>query len=254
MAAARRVSKFPDVFDWNDPALRKSSYIHVTSPPLTVLYEDNHLLVIDKPAGLLSQSDRPDGDDDVLSQGKAYIAERYAKPGAVYLGLVHRLDRNVSGVMILARTSKAAARLSEEIREGRVRKVYTAVTEQPLPAEPGDEGRLEDYIHKDERRRLAHSAPAGTGKLATLRYHRIATPPGFAFSEAAVYEIELETGRFHQIRFQFASRGAPILGDVRYGAQRKLPGVALALHCRHMEVKHPTRDERLAFSSPPPFL
>ncbi len=227
------------------------------SSPLTILYEDNHLLVIDKPAGLLSQSDRPaddDSHDDVLGIGKAYIAERYAKPGAVYLGLVHRLDRNVGGVMILARTSKAASRLSKEIREGRVRKLYTAATERSLPADYADEGRLEDHMRKDERRRLALPADAGGGKLATLRYRRLASPPDFAISEAAMYEIELETGRFHQIRFQFAQRGAPILGDRRYGAKQGLPGTALALHCICMEVKHPTRDERLAFHSSPPFL
>jgi 23S rRNA pseudouridine1911/1915/1917 synthase len=259
---------------------------------LRVLYQDNHLLVVVKEPGVLSQSDRPDGTDDLLSQAKAYIKKKFNKPGAVWLGLVHRLDREVGGVMVFARTSKAAARLSEEIRAGRTRKVYRALLEaKPRPG-PGDarisesrdadqnpkaagEGRsagdwiqLQDWLSKDTNRRMAvaaHPPPASegprqpdsatagaesaAGKLARLRYRILPTSP---IAKSLLAEIELETGRFHQIRYQFASRGAPILGDRKYGSRRSVPGVKLALHCVEMGIRHPVRGEFMSFTCEPP--
>jgi 23S rRNA pseudouridine1911/1915/1917 synthase len=259
---------------------------------LNVIYEDNHLLVVDKAPGVLSQSDRPGAIDDLLNRAKAYVKTKYGKPGEAYLGLVHRLDRDVGGVMIFARTSKAAARLSHEIREGRVGKLYRALLES-MPDTHGCEVAadgwivLEDWMSKDETRKVAipanplagtprrasHPAsgsvpePARVARLARLRFRVLRDPAneGFPATGAAPngprrasgpagvpVEIELETGRFHQIRFQMSRRGAPILGDRKYGARRAPPGGKLALHCVQMSVRHPVRDEILQFVSPVP--
>lgn len=238
---------------------------------LNVLYQDNHLLVVEKPAGVLSQSDTPNGTDDLLNQAKAYIKREFQKPGAVWLGLVHRLDREVGGVMIFARTSKAAARLSEEIRAGRTRKVYRAWLEREPRLRPGDRKSqagagdswilLEDHVAKDAKRRMAirgqdpdrrsKQQPGGDpGKIARLRYRTIGRSK--TRTGPVLVEIELETGRFHQIRFQFADRGAPILGDRKYGARNSLPGVRLALYCVEMGVRHPVRGDFLSFRCEPP--
>lgn len=240
-------------------------------PVLPVLFEDNHLLVVEKPAGLLSQSDTPDGTDDVLNLAREYIKHRHAKPGAVWMGLVHRLDREVGGVMVLARTSKAASRLSDQIRKGQVRKRYAALVMAPASAIRRQT--LEHWTRKDSRQRKALPARASDAdaKLARLHVHeswrgalpQIQPMAGGSFSaagntgqsranHAALLEIELETGRFHQIRFQLSQTGMPILGDRKYGANFALPGVALALHCVSMSVRHPTRDETLQFTSPAP--
>ena len=227
-----------------------------------VLHEDNHLLVVDKPAGVLSQSDRQGATDDLLSQAKQYIKIKYNKPGEAWLGLVHRLDREVGGVMIFARTSKAAARLSEEIREGRTRKIYRALVERApvlTSDDPGPDAEgwtdLEDYLSKDPVRRIARAAKPGKSrddaKWARLRY-RIVTAPAPPEQGPVLVEVELETGRFHQIRFQLSKRKAPILGDVKYGARQNRPGVVLALHCVEMGVRHPVGGEFLNFVSPVP--
>lgn len=223
---------------------------------LRVLYQDNHLLVVEKPAGVLSQSDQPDATDDLLNQAKAYVKKEYNKPGDVWLGLVHRLDRDVGGVMIFARTSKAAGRLSEEIREGRTRKMYRALIERLPRANPADTAKdsdgwiqLEDYIVKDINNRKARAADPrdlqNSGKRALLMYRTVGRPPKLG---PILIEIKLETGRFHQIRFQLASRGAPILGDRKYGSRQSQPGVKLALHCVEMGVSHPVRGEFLSFA------
>ncbi|MCR9143908.1 MAG: RluA family pseudouridine synthase [bacterium] len=246
---------------------------------MRVLYQDNHLLVVEKPPGMLSQSDTPDGDDDLLSRAKAYIKREFNKPGAVWLGLVHRLDREVGGVMIFARTSKAAARLSEEIRAGRTRKIYRAwlegrprlKAEDKSPAfpasaslqspeagggrtqelDPHDWIRLTDRIAKDTKRRMAvpASADESGNKVASLRYRIV---EAVLDAQRIPVEIELETGRFHQIRYQFSSRGAPILGDRKYGSRGSLPGVKLALYCVEMGIRHPIRGEFMSFTCDPP--
>ena len=229
-------------------------------PALPVLFEDNHLLVVEKPAGLLSQSDTPDGTDDVLNLAREYIKHKYAKPGAVWMGLVHRLDREVGGVMVLARTSKAASRLSDQIRKGQVSKRYAAlVAISPDAPERAQTQTLDHWTRKDSRQRKALPARPGDAEAKQARLHfreswrgplRAMSPA--AQKHAALLEIELETGRFHQIRFQLSQHGTPILGDRKYGAEFALPGVALALHCVSMSVRHPTRDETLQFTSPPP--
>ncbi len=211
---------------------------------LEVLYEDNHCLAVAKPAGVLVQSDRT-GDPTLVDAAAAYLRERYAKPGRVYVGTVHRLDRPVSGVVLLARTSKAAARLSEQFRERRVRKIYRAVLEHAPEAE---EGALEHFLRKDPQTNRTHLAdPDEPGaRRARLRYRVLRRE-----KRGTWVEVEPLTGRSHQIRVQMAAVGCVIVGDVRYGSKREL-GNWIALHASRLEFKHPTRDERLTVSVEPP--
>ena len=195
----------------------------------TLLYLDNHLFVVDKPPGLLAQADAT-GDPDLQSLGKEYLKERFDKPGNVFLGLVHRLDRPASGVMVLARTSKAAARLSEQFR-----------------ARTPENGRAVDHLQKQDRH--VRVVPAGTpgAKRAVLQWKSLADVGG-----RSLVEVRLETGRAHQIRVQLAHRGHPLVGDIRYGATQELDGRNLGLHAYALAVDHPTRRERMAWIAPPP--
>ena len=220
-------------------------------PVLPVLFEDNHLLVIEKPAGLLSQGDGTDR-PDVTGLASEYIRRKYSKPGAVYLGLVHRLDRDVGGVMVLARTSKAAARLSEQFRRRSVRKIYRALV---LPGLAQD-GHFEDEITRGEHRALP--AEPGQGQDARLRYHRLEQrlvrlraieSKTRADREADLLQVEPETGRYHQIRFQFSVRGHPLVGDRRYGASLEPVEGGIALYCVGLEIVHPVKHEPVLFSA-----
>lgn len=207
-----------------------------------VLYLDNHLLVVVKPAGMLAQGDAT-GDASLLDWGKAFLKRKFDKPGNVFLGLVHRLDRPASGVMVLARTSKAAARLAEQFRRRSPEKSYLALAEGRLA---GD-GACEDFLVKEDRQVRVVPADYPRAKRAVLRWRAVAHRDGLT-----LLDIDLETGRAHQIRVQLASRGYPLLGDFRYGARRELDGRNLALHAYRLTVEHPTRREPLAFSAPPP--
>lgn len=204
---------------------------------LSILYEDNHLLVVNKPAGLLVQGDRT-GDQDLLTLAKQYLKEKYSKPGNVFLGLVHRLDRPVSGVVVLARTSKAASRLSAQIRGRTVKKQYLALAEGCVP----EHGEWQDYIG----RRGVTGRIDQRGKQAVLSFTRIQSRENVSY-----VVIDLITGVHHQIRVQFASRGYPLLGDLRYGAHRVFPGRAVALHARSFSCLHPTRGEIVRFTAEP---
>ncbi|MDA0377860.1 MAG: RNA pseudouridine synthase [Bacteroidetes bacterium] len=209
--------------------------------PLPVRYVDNHLLVIDKPPGMLSQGDET-GDLDVLTAGKSWVGEYFNKPGAVFLGLVHRLDRPASGLMVLARTSKSAARLAEQFRVRSVEKRYLAWVEgQPAPS-----GAWTDWLRKEEREVRVVSAVEPGAKEARLAYDVVQR-----FDTSTLVAIRLETGRPHQVRLQFASRGFPLTGDIRYGATRELDGKNLALHAAALALDHPTRGQRLGWTSVP---
>ena len=213
-------------------------------PTLEVLYEDNHLLAVNKPAMLATMgvdADRP----SVLTAAKEYLRQKYQKPGNVYVGIVSRLDGPVTGVVLLAKTSKAAARLSEAFRTRDVTKVYLAAVEGAMEPAAGE---LEHYLRKDERHRKVHATHAGTpdAQLARLAYRQLA-----AAGDVALVEVEPETGRKHQIRVQLAKVGHPIVGDLKYGSRESFaPGIAL--HAHRLELEHPVRHEPLRLVAPLP--
>ena len=209
---------------------------------INVLYADNHLLVVEKPANLPTQADSS-GDDDLLSILKRYIAEKYNKPGAVYLGLVHRLDRPVGGVMVFARTSKAASRLSESFRTHEQDRRYLAVVEGEIPGER----ELNDWLIKDGRTGMVRVVRENT---PGAKRAKLITRPRAVREGLTLTQVQLFTGRAHQIRVQHAHMGHPLWGDNRYGDGR--PGQQLALWAWSLTVKHPTRDETLTFTAPPP--
>lgn len=215
----------------------------------TVLYEDNHCLALDKPAGLLAQGDAT-GEPTILDEARAYLKEKYSRPGNVFVGLVHRLDRPTSGIMLLARTSKAAARLAEQFRAGTVEKCYWAVVEgRP----PGEAGEWTDELLKDARSNVVSRVARGTpgARLATLEYRVVDRRP-----DTCLLELRPRTGRSHQIRVQLAARGLPIVGDRKYGARSTLLALdgrpRVALHARGLRFDHPTRREAIELTAEVP--
>lgn len=217
--------------------------------PFQILFEDNHVLVVCKAPGILCQGD-DSGAPSLLELLKEYVRDQKGKPGNVYLGLVHRLDRNTGGVMVYARTSKAAARLSEQFREHTTNKLYIAALEGP-PAP--SEGEMIDHLRKDGRLMKAFvcRADAAGAREARLSYRTIGERRRSAHRHPlTLVEIELHTGRFHQIRAQFAARGLPLAGDQKYGSTLRLGGPAL--WARSLSFKHPTLGESLHFQCEPP--
>jgi len=213
-------------------------------PDWPVLYEDNHLLGLYKPAGLLVQGDQT-GEPSLLDLGKAWLKERYNKPGEVFLGLVHRLDRPVAGVLLFCRTSKAARRVSEQFRLGKVKKYYLAILEGKLESESG---RLVHQIERyDDRSSRIVGNPTSLSQEARLTYQLLDT-----IGARSLVQVSLETGRRHQIRLQMAQVGHPILGDLRYGASAPLPRKQIALFARQLVVAHPVRKDELSLQSPLP--
>jgi 23S rRNA pseudouridine1911/1915/1917 synthase len=216
---------------------------------LEVLYEDNHCLAVNKPAGLLTQGDAT-GASSLIEAARADLKARYHKPGNVFLGLVHRLDQPTSGVVVLARTSKAAGRLSAQFRDGTVEKVYWAVVEGVCPQ---DEGEWTDQLWKDERRNLVEVVPPGTpdARRASLAFRVVERA-----RTTTTLELRPLTGRSHQLRVQLASRGLPILGDRKYGALRRVLALdgqpRVALHARKLAFTHPTRPEVIEVVAPVP--
>jgi len=210
------------------------------------LYEDNHLLALNKNSGQLVQADKS-GDTCLLDMVKAHIKARDGKPGKVFLGLPHRLDRSTSGVILLAKTSKALSRLSASFRERNCRKLYWAITED-APRESACE--LVHWLRREERTNIARIAEAGdsSAKEARLRYRLL----GASRRRYFLMEIELLSGRHHQIRAQMAAIACPIKGDTKYGARRSNPGGGICLHACLIEIPHPTRIRALSISAPPP--
>lgn len=211
---------------------------------LKVLYQDNHLIAVQKPSGIPTQSDRQGG-PSLLHTTKEWIKTEFNKPGNVFLGLVHRLDQPVSGVVVFAKTSKAASRLSQQFRERTTQKIYRAVV-MGTPEQAN--GELIHFLRK-EKSLKATVFPRSTpdAKRAELSYTVIETLP-----QTSILEMTLKTGRFHQIRAQLAFIGHPILGDVKYGAPTPLPDQQIALYAHKLIFKHPISKEEIAIESPPP--
>ena len=200
---------------------------------IKIIYEDNHLLVVEKPINMPTQED-DSKDPDLLSELKKYIKEKYDKPGNVYLGLVHRLDRPVGGVMVFAKTSKAASRLSDQVRTHKLDKRYYAVIEGKL-----EEGTLKDKLLKDTK--TNNTIVSDLGKESVLSFKNITHKDGMS-----LVDIHLETGRSHQIRVQFSSRGHALYGDQRYNKNAKA-GEQIALYAYYLSFFHPVTKEKMEF-------
>ena len=214
-----------------------------------ILFEDNHCLAVNKPAGLLSQGDES-GDSSLVDWARDDLKRRHARPGNVFVGLVHRLDRPVSGVVLLARTSKAAARLSAQFRDGEVAKTYRAIVEGVVAE---DEGEWADALRKDRGRNVVEVVSEGTDLSREAHLNFTVLRRG---SKTTELELRPKTGRGHQLRVQLASRGYPIVGDRKYGAVSSTRaadgGFRIALHARALAFKHPTRPEALSIEAPVP--
>ncbi len=264
--------------------MRGSSISPKTSPPVplsilergnrgqgvkggeVVLFEDNHLLIVNKRPGEIVQGDKT-GDEPLVETLKLYIKEKYNKPGAVFLGVVHRLDRPVSGAVIFARTSKALARMNEMFKGREVRKVYWALVGQLTVGQLDTKGRLicpivqlsncptSEWLHlthfltrnEKQNKSYAYDTPGEGRQKAELRYRKIASGDRYD-----LLEVELLTGRHHQIRAQLAAIGSPIKGDLKYGAPRSNPDGSISLHSRYIEFIHPVSKEMIKVTAPVP--
>ena len=206
---------------------------------LSVIYEDNHILVVNKTAGLLVQGDRT-GDESLINIAKLYIKNKYQKPGDVFLGLVHRLDRPTSGVIVLARTSKALTRLNKQFKDRIPKKIYRAI----VSGTPKSSARLEHYLKKNssQNKSFHYNEITPNTKHAILHYRHVESLKSYH-----VLEVELETGRHHQIRVQLAAVGLHIKGDLKYGSKRTNPNGSIHLHARSLLFVHPTKKEEMKF-------
>lgn len=209
------------------------------------LYEDNHVIIVYKESGEIVQGDKT-GDTPLSDIVKAYLKEKYQKPGNVFLGVVHRLDRPVSGLVIFARTSKALSRLNEMFRVGDIHKTYWAIT-QSAPSE--NEGELVHWLVRNERQNksYAYTREVPGSKRAVLRYRQLAQGEHYS-----LLEVTLLTGRHHQIRCQLAAMGCPIKGDLKYGAHRSNPDGSISLMSRRVEFLHPVSKQPICVEAPLP--
>ena len=212
---------------------------------MNILYEDNHIIIVNKAAGEIVQGDKT-GDEPLVETVKRFIKERDNKPGAVFLGVVHRLDRPVSGVVVFAKTSKALSRMNAMFASGDVHKTYWAITRN-RPAEP--EALLTHYINSVERNNKSYASltPKAGAKEARLRYRQIA-----AGDRYFLLEVNLMTGRKHQIRVQLSSIGCPVKGDLKYGDKRSNPDGSISLHARRIQFMHPVSKKEIDVTAPVP--
>lgn len=212
---------------------------------MEVIYEDNHIIIVNKHPGEIVQGDKT-GDEPLVDTVKRYIKEKYGKPGNVFCGVVHRLDRPVWGLVVYAKTSKALSRLNEMFRKGEVRKTYRAITRR-MPPKPED--RLTHYITSTERnnKSYARTTPSAGAKEATLSYRLVASSDRYH-----LLEVNLKTGRKHQIRVQLAAIGCPIKGDLKYGDQRSNPDGSISLQAHSIEFVHPVSHKLISVTAPTP--
>lgn len=212
---------------------------------LEILYEDNHIIAINKPSGALAQGDKT-GDEPIVEQVKAYVKKKYNKPGAVFMGIPHRIDRPTSGILLFARTSKALARLNQLFKDKKIQKTYWAVVKNPPPQK---EDKLTHYLKKNQakNRSFADTKPFPQGLKSELHYNLIGKSKTY-------YLLELRplTGRHHQIRVQLSSIGCPIKGDTKYGFDRPNPDKSIHLHARAVEFIHPVSKETIRIIAPVP--
>lgn len=212
---------------------------------MEVVYEDNHIIIVNKSCSEIVQGDKT-GDKPLSEKVKEYLKDKYAKPGNVFCGVVHRLDRPVSGLVVFAKTSKALARLNNMFKDKEVKKTYWAiVADKPR----NDEAVLEDYLVKNERQNKSyvHPNPVQGSKKAILDYRVIGKSDRYY-----LLEVHLHTGRHHQIRCQLANIGCPIRGDLKYGARRSNPDGGISLHARHIEFVHPVSHITVSVTAPVP--
>lgn len=212
---------------------------------MQVLYEDNHIIIVSKRSGEIVQGDKT-GDRTLADDVKAYIKEKYAKPGNVFVGVTHRLDRPVSGIVVFAKTSKALSRLNDMFRNGDVHKTYWAITKN-LP--PKEEDIITDWLTRNEKQNksYAHDHEVPNSKKAMLKYKMIGRSDNYS-----LLEINLMTGRHHQIRCQLANIGCPIKGDLKYGAKRSNPDGSISLLARKVEFIHPVSKAKIMVEAPLP--
>ena len=212
---------------------------------MTVVYEDNHIIVVNKTASEIVQGDKT-GDVPLSELVKQYLKEKYAKPGNVFLGVMHRLDRPVSGLVVFAKTSKALARLNEMFRNSEVKKTYWAIVKQ-APKEP--EGELVNYLvrHEKQNKSYAYDKEVPNSKKAVLHYRLIGHSQNYF-----LLEVDLKTGHSHKIRCQLAKMGCPIKGDLKYGCPRSNPDGSICLHARRVHFIHPLSKEEIDLTAPVP--
>jgi 23S rRNA pseudouridine1911/1915/1917 synthase len=212
---------------------------------MTVVYEDNHIIIVNKTASEIVQGDKT-GDTPLSETVKQYLKEKYNKPGNVFIGVTHRLDRPVSGLVVFARTSKALARLNDMFRKGEVKKTYWALVKN-TPKEP--EGELTHYLVRNEKQNksYAYDTEKPGSKMAVLHYKTIAHSDNYC-----LLEVDLKTGRHHQIRCQLAKMGCPIKGDLKYGYPRSNPDGSICLHARRVHFIHPVSKELIDVEAPVP--
>lgn len=212
---------------------------------MTVLYEDNHIIAVNKSSSEIVQGDKT-GDEPLSETIKKFLKEKYNKPGEVFCGVTHRLDRPVSGVVIFAKTSKALTRLNEMFKNQEVKKTYWAIVKEKPEA---NEGRLEHFLLRNEKQNksVAHIKMVPEAKKAALSYKLIAHSDTYF-----LLEVNLETGRHHQIRCQLAKMGSPIKGDLKYGFSRSNPNGGISLHARHIEFIHPVSKQFIQITAPVP--
>jgi len=212
---------------------------------MEVVYEDNHIIIVNKWPGEIVQGDKT-GDEPLVETVRRYIKEKYNKPGNVFCGVVHRLDRPVCGLVVFAKTSKALSRLNEMFREGKVKKTYLALTRNKPPK---DQDRLIHYISTIERNNKSYAStqPKEGAKEATLSYRLLGSSDRYH-----LLEINLETGRKHQIRVQLSAVGCPIKGDLKYGDKRSNPDGSISLQAHSIEFEHPVNHKQISVIAPLP--
>ena len=210
-----------------------------------IIFEDNHLIIVNKPAGILVQGDKT-GDKSLIDLVKEYLKIEYSKKGNVFLGLVNRIDRPTSGIVILSKTSKALSRMNSLFKNRKIKKFYWAIISKSFPK---NEGILNGWFRKNSKlnKSYVYDNKVSNSKLGSLKYNRIKD-----FKKYSLFEIDLETGRHHQIRSQFSKLGYPIVGDLKYGAKRSLKDGSIYLHSRRVVFEHPIKKIKIDLTAIPP--